>query len=274
MEYSSRAKQIGIYFGKRKREFQNSKGLIKTILYTLCISLLLLTVLGEDIFLDESESQTRFFILSCICIFYGLFNSLESVCSEREIIKHEHRGGMYLSAYIFGNAAFDFLICLIHAAVTWAVVMARYLPNIIEQNGGYAFLMVPGYLLTMIIITSTADALGLCISSIVKTPYQAMKVMPFVMILQIAFANIFIDLPARMTWISKFTLSKWGTNAMFDVAFDTKDQSISDAFVSLFGLSAPEYPDFFSCWLILLLFTILFIGLSILFLRSVDKDQR
>ena len=274
MEYSSRAKQIAIYFGKRKREFKNSRGFIKTFLYTLCVSLLLLLILGEKFFVEENASNVRFFILTCICIFYGLFNSLESVCSEREIIKHEHRGGMYISAYILGNAAFDFLICLIHATVTWIVVMVRYFPVIVKENGVYAVLQFPGYLITMIIITYVADALGLCISSIVKTPYAAMKVMPFVMILQIAFAGVFLELPEKLSGISKLTLSKWGTNAMYDMAFDITKERENDIFFSFQRLPDQEYIGFFFCWIALIVFTLLFLGLSMLFLQSVDKDQR
>ena len=30
MEYASRVKQIGIYYGKRDREYKNSKGVVKT----------------------------------------------------------------------------------------------------------------------------------------------------------------------------------------------------------------------------------------------------
>lgn len=264
MEYSSRVKQIKIYFGKRGREFQNTKKLIKTIVSTLVIGLMLLLILGDSMMRAVHPSLLRFFILACACIFYGLFNSLESVCSEREIIKHEHRSGMYLSSYILGYAAFDFFVCLVHALVTWLVVMVRYFGVIREQNGSAAPLHAIGYLLTMILLTFSADAMGLFVSSVVKTSEQAIKMMPFVMILQVAFGGIFFDLPAL---ISSLTLSRWGTYAMFDTGFERRPEFEQIA-------TLKNYPSFPACWFALLIYTVVFLALAILFLQNIDKDQR
>ena len=260
MEYSSRIKQIQIYFGKRKREYLNGKGLSRTIIYTLVIGFLLALVLGEQMFKEEQMSKSGFFILATICIFYGVFKSVRLVCAEREIIKHEHRSGMHISSYILGYAAFDFFICLLHAFVTWGIITAWYFSAIMGagEDGAYShsFMRLPAYLLTMIIITVAADAMGLFVSSFLKNTFDAMKAMPFVMILQIAFAGIVLQLPKIMTWVSNLTLSKWGTNAMMAIAFPK------------------ENPNLLSCWGVLILFTLVFLALSILVLQSIDKDQR
>ncbi|MBP5790048.1 MAG: ABC transporter permease [Neisseriaceae bacterium] len=257
MEYSSRIKQIQIYFGKRKREYLNGKGLSRTIIYTVVIGFLLALVLGEQMFKEEQMSKSSFFILATICIFYGVFNSVRLVCGEREIIKHEHRSGMHISSYILGYAAFNFFICLLHALVTWGIVAVWYYPAIIGGTETHAYMRLPGYLLTMIIITCAADAMGLFVSSFLKNTFDAMKAMPFVMILQIAFANIVLQLPKMMNWVSNLTLSKWGTNAMMAIGFSNK-----------------ENPNLLSCWGVLILFTLVFLALSILVLQSIDKDQR
>ena len=256
MEYSSRIQQIKIYFGKRKREYLNGKGLSRTIIYTVVIGLLLSLVLGEQFFKEEPTSKSGFFILATICIFYGVFNSVRLVCGEREIIKHEHRSGMHISSYILGYAAFNFFICLLHALVTWGIIAVWYYPAIIGGTETHAYMRLVGYLFTMIFITCAADAMGLFVSSFLKNTFDAMKAMPFVMILQIAFADIVLPLPSKLTWISNLTLSKWGTNAMMAIGFHKEDSNL------------------LGCWGVLILFTLVFLALSILVLQSIDKDQR
>ena len=230
MEYASRVKQIGIYYGKRDREYKNSKGVVKTILYTFFVSLFLLLICGSKLFKSEGGgadgSSYRYLMLICICIFYGLFNSIETVCNEREIIKHEHRSGMYISSYILGNVFFDFNICFIHATVTWAVVTVRFFINIIGEEW---FLM--------------------------------MKVMPFVLILQVGFAGIFMALPDPVSWISNLTLSKWGVTAINDIVFGS-------------NYIPGDNDSFFTCWMAMLFMTVVFLVVSIIILQSVDKDER
>ena len=263
MEYASRVKQIGIYYGKRDREYKNSKGVVKTVLYTFFVSLFLLLICGSKLFKSEAGgadgSSYRYLMLICICIFYGLFNSIETVCNEREIIKHEHRSGMYISSYILGNLFFDFNICLIHATVTWAVVTVRFFTNIIGEE--WFLIKIEGYWVTMLLVTFASDAMGLMVSSVVKNAYMAMKVMPFVLILQVGFAGIFKALPDLVRRISSLTLSKWGVMAINDIVFGS-------------NYIPGDNDPFFTCWMALLLMTVVFIAISIIILQSVDKDER
>ena len=235
MEYASRVKQIGIYYGKRDREYKNSKGVVKTILYTFFVSLFLLLICGSKLFKSEGGgadgSSYRYLMLICICIFYGLFNSIETVCNEREIIKHEHRSGMYISSYILIIGEEWFLIKII------------------------------GYWVTMLLVTFASDALGLMVSSVVKNAYMAMKVMPFVLILQVGFAGIFMALPDPVSWISSLTLSKWGVTAINDIVFGS-------------NYIPGDNESFFTCWMAMLFMTVVFLVISIIILRSVDKDER
>ena len=263
MEYASRVKQIGIYYGKRDREYKNSKGVVKTVLYTFFVSLFLLLICGSKLFKSEAGgadgSSYRYLMLICICIFYGLFNSIETVCDEREIIKHEHRSGMYISSYILGNLFFDFNICLIHATVTWAGVTVRFFTNIIGEE--WFLIKIVGYWVTMLLVTFASDAMGLMVSSVVKNAYMAMKVMPFVLILQVGFAGIFMALPDLVSWISSLTLSKWGVMAINAIVFGS-------------NYIPGDNDPFFTCWMALLLMTVVFIAISIIILQSVDKDER
>ena len=276
MEYSNRAKQIRIYFGKRKREFFNRKVFFKSAIPALIIIILLSLVCNSDFLLPGNEAATKrdAFLVLCACIWNGLFNSIQTICKEREIIKHEHRAGMYLSSYILGYAGFDFFICLLNSFITWLVVVIKFFPNISES--GAVFPRALGYLITFIIVTYAADALGILVSSIVKTPDMAMKVMPFILIIELAFSNVLLTLPKCLDKVSWLTFGKWGTQAFLDIAYYFGKGGISLNFSvreHMFA-SEVEYAGFILSWGAMLVFIVVSLLLAMVFLRSVDKDQR
>ena len=56
--------------------------------------------------------------LTCICIWNGFFNSIQSVCRERPIIKREHRSGMHISSYIIAHLIYQMFLCVMQAMLT------------------------------------------------------------------------------------------------------------------------------------------------------------
>src|SRR5699024_8416818 len=58
-----------------------------------------------------------------------------------------------------------------------------------------------------------ADALGLAISAIVRTPTTAMTVMPFVLIVQLLFSGMLFTLQGPAALVGSLTISTWGMNA-------------------------------------------------------------
>ena len=103
MNYASKKEQIRIYVGKFFRNFLNEKGWV-SLIGALIIPFLACAVAGKEAFSTESATRTVSFILVSACIWIGIFNSLTAVCKEREIIKHEYRAGLDLSAYIAAHS--------------------------------------------------------------------------------------------------------------------------------------------------------------------------
>ena len=69
------------------------------------------------------------------------------------------------------------------------------------------------FFITYFLIIFAADALGLAVSSLVKTPAVAMTVMPFVLIVQLVFSGVLFTLSGPMKYVSNATISLWGLNA-------------------------------------------------------------
>lgn len=206
---TSRVKQVMIYVGKHFRLFKNEKGW-KVIIFAAVIALLVSSVLGSSMFKTTMDTQAGNFALVSACIWIGIFNSIQSICKERAIIKREHRTGLHISAYIVSHMIYQAVICIAEAALI-LIISAIFL-KYPSSTALFANVYLE-YFITYFLLTYAADVLGLAISSVVKTPATAMTVMPFVLIIQLIFSGMLFDLNGPVKVVADLTLSKWGLNA-------------------------------------------------------------
>lgn len=206
---TSRIKQVGIYVGKHLRLFKNERGW-KMIIFAAIIALLVSSVLGSGMFVYDMDTFSGTFALVSACIWIGIFNSIQSICKERAIIKREHRTGLHISSYVISHMIYQALLCLVEALII-LIISALFL-NYPTNNALLGNIYVE-YFITYFLLTYGADVLGLAISSIVKTPATAMTVMPFILIIQLIFSGMLFTLSGPFGRIADLTLSKWGINA-------------------------------------------------------------
>lgn len=271
MDYASNKEQILIYFGKFRRSFVNAKGWY-VFLSTAIIALVACIVSGADGFDFGSATgapQTSF-ILICACIWIGLFNSITLICKERDIIKHEYRGGMNLSSYISAHMLFQAIISLIEAVLVSAIVFFNYNSQIAEFTTAFDsdLLRFISYVVTIFLTIYAADALGLFLSAIVKNVEQAMTVMPFAILLQFLFSGN-MKLEGVLQFLTHFTVSRYGYDALLGLA-----KSDNSTGLSSLASQEPQTINLILCWLALVVFVGIFSAASVKILKSVEKDTR
>ena len=205
---TSRIKQVGIYVGKHFRLFKNEKGW-KMLIFAAVIALTVSCVLGGGVFKYDLDTTSGFFAIVSACIWIGIFNSIQAICKERAIIKREHRTGLHISAYVVSHLIYQGILCFLEAILMVGIsaIFLRY-PSYSLLGSAYI-----EFFITYFLLIFTADALGLAISSIVKTPSVAMTIMPFVLIIQLVFAGVIFSLSGPVKYVANATISKWGLNA-------------------------------------------------------------
>ena len=205
---TSRFKQVGIYVGKHFRLFKNEKGW-KMLIFAAVIALTVSCVLGGGVFKYDLDTTSGFFAIVSACIWIGIFNSIQAICKERAIIKREHRTGLHISAYVVSHLIYQGILCFLEAILMIGIsaIFLRY-PSYSLLGSAYI-----EFFITYFLLIFTADALGLAISSIVKTPSVAMTIMPFVLIIQLVFAGVIFSLSGPVKYVANATISKWGINA-------------------------------------------------------------
>lgn len=283
--------QIKIYIGKCFRSFINEKGW-KSLVSTLIISIILSWVIGDKTFEVNESTKTGVFAMICGCIWTGLFNSIQSVCRERAIIKREHRTGLHISSYVLARMMFEFVLCVVEAIILTIVFdIFRDFPSrgVIFEWTGFEFFI--SFALTIF----CADALGVLVSCIVKTENAAMTVMPFVLIIQLVMAGLMFTLPEKAEPFKELTISKWGLCAIcssadlneiptqdtlekFDEAMKSdetitswKDLNLTQEYDMDYDASVQHVAK---TWMVLIMYSALYGAVGIVCLKFVDKDKR
>ena len=226
-------------------------------------------VTSDKMFTEYADTRSGAFALLCACIWIGIFNSIQSICKERDIIKREHRSGLHISSYITAHMIFELSLCVIESLIVTAIIVIANGNRI--PNQGVLFATFFELEITFFLIIYSSDILGLMVSSIVKTPNTAMTTMPFVLILQLVMSGMIFELSGITETISNLTISKWALNAICITANVNAMTDFEPALVTDYEYSISHITQM---WLLLLAFALIYGVISVIALKFVDKDKR
>lgn len=316
IKYRGRFRQLIIYLGKFFRLFilQNDW---KVLPMSAVIAGMVSLAVGKGLFASMEGTFQGTFALTCVCIWNGFFNSIQSICRERAVIKREHRAGLHITSYVGAHLIYQAFLCATQSVITifvLGVTGVKYpLEKVFLSEG-----LVSGprftteLFITLFLVTYAADVMALMISAIVHSQMAAMTVMPFMLIIQLVFSG-FIALPEALTEVSNLMLSKWGVQGlcvisgynglpavmiwnkmaasgdMIDVGggITVKDimgvvdqQGMRETVIQKLS-EANQRADFasnlenlFQCWICLVVLTVVFATVTVVFLEFIDRDKR
>ena len=209
--HRGRSSQVPIFLGKQLRFFINESDW-KVLPMAAVIAGLVSMVIRNKLFINMEGTLMGAFALTCVAIWNGCFNSIQSVCRERAIIKREHRSGMHISSYVTAHMIYQLLLCLMQTAVSMYVM--KLVGVQFPEQGFMTPWMIVDIGITMFLISYAADMMSLLISSVSRTTTSAMTIMPFILIFQLVFSGGIIPLPAWSRPLSNFTISSYGIRAI------------------------------------------------------------
>jgi len=273
--------QVSVYIGKCFRTFVNESGW-KLLVSSAIIVIIISAVAGSNMFITLNATNSGAFAFVCAFIWIGIFNSIQSICRERAIIKREYRTGLRISAYISAHMIYEMILCFAQAFIAVIILF------IMSSPPAEGIFMPPfiELLITFFLVIFAADALGMLVSCIVKTETAAMSVMPFVLILQLVLAGIVFELEGIASNLSYLTISRWGVNAICTIANVNKMAAEAVAGVPdmlhpfLLPANFNESYFYFSAghltglWFTLIGFVLLYGLLATIGLKFIDRDKR
>ena len=216
MNNVSFGKQTSVYFKKITRIAIREKAW-KFIAFAAIIAAIVAAVVSKDMFEDFDSTKSGFFTLSSACIWLGIFNSIQSICKEHDIIRSEYRQGMKMSSYICANILWQALLCLIQVIIVFVICIAFGFFDGCPDQGTMMPAMIE-YFITLYLLTFGSSILGIMVSSISSNPTTAMTIMPFVLILQLIMSGAIFELTGFSEGVAYITFSKWGMSALGSTA--------------------------------------------------------
>ena len=237
------SQQIPVYFKKFAR-INIRESAWKFVLFAGIIAIILGAIVGA---MDHSGV----FVTVSGCIWLGIFNTIQSVCKEHDIINSEYRQGMNIGAYVIAQVLWQAVLCFVQAVVLFVFLIPFGFYRNLE--GGEVFLT----LISFFILIFGASILGLMVSCIAGTPTTAMTIMPFVLIVQLLMCDdrVMFELTGVGDVFSCMTFSRWGMHALGSIAGlqntgFADPNSYGDGFGYIGG-------SFLICLLIALVFTVI-----------------
>lgn len=264
--------------------FNNKIKMGMIILFPVVIGLLLSYVSRKDTFECFENASSALFAITSAVIYIGMFNSLTEICKERSIVKREYMTNMKIPSYILSILIVQAVICLFQSAVVTAICyFSLDFPASDILFGGGSFIK---YYISIFLIIYAADAMGVLISSIVKTNELANLIAPIIIIIQLVLSGVLFKLEGGfIEFVSKLTISHWGMSSLGRIAHlnDMITRAVlEDTTGQLANIMPTAYEEYYvasgkellGVWGILFAFIVVFAILSMLFLRRIEKDAR
>lgn len=271
-------KEVG-YLSKRYIEtIFNNKFFCFLLFFQAIIMGIAIDIVAESNWLHVYDTaKILLFAFSCAAMWLGLFNSVQEIVKERDIIKLEYCNNMRLSSYIISKLVVFAGISFIQAILFLTIISMK----VEFPTSGIIFNSVfIEYTLGFFLVAFSSSMLGMLISSLVKTTEITLIITPIYMMFQLLFSGILVALNETGKFVSNFIIGRYAieafgtTSNLINVLKNTMLGGILDTNTTtmMFIEEAEEYYTYtvshFNSVLLVLGFSILlFLVLSIIAIR-------
>ena len=166
-------------------------------------------------FVASSDTQKLALTLSCCAFWIGLFNTIQEICKESAIYHREQMANLRTVPYIFSKLIVNAVFEIVQTVLLLSVVIIKWLPEEGMQIPGAPALEI--YITTYLTMLS-ATCIGLAVSAIVQNPDQAISAAPILLIPQILFSGLVVELEGIVDKISYIISCRYSCTAICTTA--------------------------------------------------------
>lgn len=221
--------QFTVLLKRNLRLFMSFKGteifrLIVLFIGPIAVSNSLCWVMHGQFSSQLSMNVCALLVMVMAAIFIGTFNSLLTVCNEKQILKYEFISGESPAAYILSIAVVHLGVCFIQAFLFTVVYLSRMkLPDVPFLLGKSLTWMISFFL-----IIYASDMFGLFLSCLASNGETANFLSPICIIAQMLFSG---TLWSMDNVVSRSMIARWGMASIGSlIDMGTIDAGLSKAF--------------------------------------------
>lgn len=204
-------KEIGYLSGRYVEAIFNNRLFCFLLLFQAIIMGISINIVAESNWLKVYDTaKILLFAFSCAAMWLGLFNSVQEIVKERDIIKLEYFNNMRLSSYIISKLLVFAILCFIQAILFLSIISMK----VEFPDRGIIFNSVfLEYTLGFFLVSFSSSMLGMLISSLVKTTEITLIITPIYMMFQLLFSGVLVALNGISKFISHFIIGRYAIEA-------------------------------------------------------------
>lgn len=235
----------------------------QAVLMAICICV----AMEKDSILNPVTSAMMCIAFTLASMWLGLFNTIQEIVKERDMLKKEYMSGLNFASYIVSKIIVVAVLCLYQAVACVSIVYFHLDPR---PDDVLVTSTLLGLIINFFSITFLTSIIGLCISSLVKDTKTTLILSPLYMMFQMLFSGMFVPFVSLTKRVSYFTSGRWGYESFGTISNLTKYGVLEPA-EHFFQFSQAHI---LSIWFLLLMVSLLFLILSILAIRITILNKK
>lgn len=189
-------------------------------------------------------------------IWLGLFNTIQEIVKERDMLKKEYMSGLNFASYIVSKIVVVAGLALYQAITCVTIVYFHLNPR---PQDALLFNTLIELIINFFLMTFSTSIIGLFISTIAKDTKATLIFSPLYMMFQMLFSGMFIPFVSLTEKISYFTSGRWGYESFGTISNITK-YGVLEPLDNFFKF---DRLHILSIWTIFVLVSLAFLVLSI-----------
>ncbi len=189
-------------------------------------------------------------------IWLGLFNTIQEIVKERDMLKKEYMSGLNFASYIFSKIIVVAILCLYQAITCVTIVYFHLSPR---PEVSLVFHPLIGLIINFFLISFSTSIIGLFISSLVKDTKTTLIMSPLYMMIQMLFSGMFIPFIKLTEKISFFTTGRWGYES-FGTISNLTSYGVLEPAEKFFNFTKNHI---LNIWIIIIIISLAFLVFSI-----------
>ncbi len=240
----------------------NSKFMLFLLLgQALVMGILICLATERNSFLNSQSATMIGAAFTMAAMWLGLFNTVQEIVKERDILKKEYMSGLNYGSYIISKIVVISILCLYQAFVCVTIVYF-YLDPRPEKILFYNTWL--DLIINFFFVAFSTSIIGIVISSSVKDVKTTLILSPLYMMVQMLFSGMFIPFVNFTKFISYFVIGRWGYES-FGTILNLSQYGVIGADDKFFRFNLNHITNI---WFIFLLISIVFLIISIMVIKK------
>lgn len=182
---------------------------------SILMGLLICVAIEKDCLLNFITAPMVCAAFTMAAIWLGLFNTIQEIVKERDMLKKEYMSGLNFTSYMFSKIII-FSILSMYQAITCVSIVYFHLDPRPEE------VLIINTLLDLIInfflVSFSTSMIGIFISSIVKETKTTLILSPLYMMVQMLFSGMFLPFIELTKKISYLVIARWGYESFASIS--------------------------------------------------------